>query len=319
MGRTVLQTTMAQVYTGALVVADVLLLLLKIFYFIGDAIYRLFVPTKEKDVTGEIVLVTGAGHGIGKELALKYASLGATVVCWDLNQETNQETVAEIKKMGGTAAYAYKCDVSNREEVLKVAERVKEEVGNVTILINNAGIMPCHAFLDHTPEEIRKMFDINVLAHFWILQAFLPSMIARNYGHIVALSSIAGIVGLANLVPYCATKFAVRGFMEALHEELRESSKGKNLNINFTTIYPYMVDTGLCKKPRIKFPSLLAMVPPKEAANIIITAQRRNWRNISIPRYWSTLNAVLRNLPEKALLCIKDFFDSGLEPTIYIH
>lgn len=117
----------------------------------------------------------------------------------------NQETVAEIKKMGGTSAYAYKyvdcfklnkiilkndrraflsilrlqtikydflffcrCDVTNREEVLKVAERVTEEVGNVTILINNAGIMPCHAFLDYTPEEIRKIFDVNVLAHFWV-------------------------------------------------------------------------------------------------------------------------------------------------------
>lgn len=306
---------MAQVYTGALVVADVLLLLLKIFYFIGDAIYRLFVPTKEKDVKGEIVLVTGAGHGIGKELALKYASLGATVVCWDLNQETNQETVAEIKKLGGTSAYAYKCDVANREEVFKVAERVREEVGNVTILINNAGIMPCHRFLEHTPEEIRKMFDINVLAHCWILQAFLPSMIARNYGHVVALSSIAGIVGLTNLVPYCATKFAVRGLMEALNEELRETSKGTNLNINFTTIYPYMVDTGLCKKPKIKFPNLMALVPPKEAANIIVTAQRRNWRNVSIPKYWFTINTSIRNLPDKALICIKDFFDSGVEAT----
>ncbi|XP_046813641.1 short-chain dehydrogenase/reductase family 16C member 6-like isoform X2 [Vespa crabro] len=243
---------MAQVYTGALVVVDVLLTLLKILYCIGEAIYKLFVPTKEKDVTGEIVLITGTGHGIGKELALKYASLGATVVCWDLNQEMNQETVAEIKKMGGTSAYAYKCDVTDREEVLRVAERVKEEVGNVTILINNAGIMPCHSFLDYTPEEIRKIFDVNVLAHFWVLQAFLPNMITKNHGHIVALSSMAGIVGLTNLVPYCASKFAVRGFMEALSEELREYSKGKNLNINFTTIYPYMVDTGLCKKPKIK-------------------------------------------------------------------
>lgn len=306
---------MAQVYTGALVVADVLLLLLKIFYFIGDAIYRLFVPTKEKDVTGEIVLVTGAGHGIGKELALKYASLGATVVCWDLNQESNQETVAEIKKLGGTAAYAYKCDVSDREEVLRVAEKVKEEVGHVTILINNAGIMPCHTFLEHTPEEIRKIFDINVLAHCWILQAFLPSMIAKNHGHVVALSSIAGLVGLTNLVPYCASKFAVRGLMESLNEELRESSKGKNLNINFTTIYPYMVDTGLCKKPKIKFPSIMAMVSPKEAADLIVIAQRRNWRNISIPRFWSTFNTVFRNLPENALICIKDFFGSGVEAT----
>ncbi|KAF7418405.1 hypothetical protein HZH68_001058 [Vespula germanica] len=313
---------MAQVYTGALVIVDVLLMLLKILYCIGEAIYKLFVPTKEKDVTGEIVLITGTGHGIGKELALKYASLGATVVCWDLNQEMNQETVAEIKKMGGTSAYAYKCDVTDREEVLKVAERVKQEVGNVTILINNAGIMPCHSFLDYTPEEIRKIFDVNVLAHFWVLQAFLPSMITKNHGHIVALSSMAGIVGLTNLVPYCASKFAVRGFMEALSEELREYSKGKNLNINFTTIYPYMVDTGLCKKPKIKldcwtqggrFSSILAMLSPKEAANLIVKAQRKNYSNISIPRVLLSLNTTFRNFPEKSLHHLVDFIDSGVE------
>jgi len=61
-----------------------------------------------------------------------------------------------------------RCDVSKREQILSVAERVKKEVGDVTILVNNAGIMPCHAFFDHTSDEIRRIFDINVLAHFWV-------------------------------------------------------------------------------------------------------------------------------------------------------
>ncbi|XP_014601751.1 PREDICTED: short-chain dehydrogenase/reductase family 16C member 6-like isoform X1 [Polistes canadensis] len=310
-----LQANMDQVYTGSLVVVNLLWTFLKMFYCIGEAIYKLLVPMKEKDVKGEIVLVTGAGHGIGKELALKYASLGATVVCWDLNQEFNEETVTEIKKIGGTFAYGYTCDVSKREEVLKVAEKVKEEVGNVTILINNAGIMPCHSFLDHTPEEIRNIFDVNVLAHFWVLQAFLPSMIEKNHGHIVALSSMAGMIGLSNLVPYCASKFAVRGFMEALSEELREYSKGRISNINFTTIYPYIVDTGLCKKPRIKFKNFMAMLSPKEAANIIVRAQRMNWSNISIPRYLLGMNTIFRVFPEKSSNHVKDFFDTGIEAT----
>lgn len=112
------------------------------------------------------------------------------------------------------------------------------------------------------------------------VQAFLPNMIQQNHGHIVALSSIAGFIGLANVVPYCASKFAVRGnnyvpfrfllplheisprllsfltfvgLMEGLNEELRTMNKEKISNINFTTIYPYMVDTGLCKKPRIRY------------------------------------------------------------------
>ncbi|XP_076168921.1 short-chain dehydrogenase/reductase family 16C member 6-like isoform X1 [Ptiloglossa arizonensis] len=307
------QEIMVKAYGGVLILADVLLLLLKTLYYIGEGIYRLFVPVEEKNVAGEIVLVTGAGHGIGKELALKYASLGATVVCWDLNQQGNDETVNEIKELGGTKAYGYKCDVSNREEVFSVAERVREEVGNVTILINNAGIMPCRAFMDHTPEDIKRIFDINVLAHCWTVQAFLPNMIQQNHGHIVALSSIAGFIGLANVVPYCASKFAVRGLMEGLNEELRTMNKEKISNINFTTIYPYMVDTGLCKKPRIRFPSFMAVVSPKEAVVEIVKAQRQNIRELSIPTHWLYVNGFLRCFPEKSIIGLLNFLDSGVD------
>lgn len=304
---------MVNAYGGVLIVADVLMLIIKIIFYLFESIYRFFVPAEEKSVAGEIVLVTGAGHGIGKELALRYASLGATVVCWDINEQGNEETTSEIKKQGAARAYAYRCDVSNRDEVLKTAEKVREEVGNVTILINNAGIMPCHSFLTHTPEEIRKSVDVNLMAHFWMLQAFLPSMIEKDHGHVVALSSMAGIVGLPNLVPYCATKFAVRGIMESISEEIRQASPNRMTNIKFTTIYPYMVDTGLCKKPRTRFPSLLALVQPKEAANQIICAQRRNELEVTIPNYWFTINTVVRCLPYKAAFAIMDFVDSGLE------
>ncbi|XP_011496358.1 PREDICTED: short-chain dehydrogenase/reductase family 16C member 6-like [Ceratosolen solmsi marchali] len=305
---------MVKAYSGAVVIADVLLLVLKILYFICEGIYRCFFPVDEKSVAGEIVLVTGAGHGIGKELALKYAGLGATVVCWDINDVNNEETISEINNLGGATAHAYKCDVSNREEVIQVAEKVKKDVGSVTILINNAGIMPCRPFLDHTAEDIQKIFNINIISHIWILQAFLPDMLANNHGHVVALSSMAGIIGLTNLVPYCATKFAVRGMMEALSEELRISCSagGRNSNIKFTTIFPYMVDTGLCKKPKIKFPSLMAVISPKEAAAQIVTAQRKNKSVQSIPNYWLGINDFLRNLPDKAPLAFKDFLDSGV-------
>ncbi|XP_015126333.1 short-chain dehydrogenase/reductase family 16C member 6 [Diachasma alloeum] len=304
---------MVNAYDGVLILADVCLLFVKIFFSILESTYRLFVPVEEKSVAGEIVLITGAGHGIGRELALKYASLGGTVVCWDLDPQGNRETVDEVMKLGATKAHAYKCDVTNREEVFKVAERVKAEVGNVTILVNNAGIMPCQPFMDHTPEVIQKLFDVNVMAHFWMLQAFLPTMITNNHGHVVALSSIAGIVGLTNVVPYCASKFAVRGLMEALTDEIKNTTGSRGSNIRFTTIYPYMVDTGLCKKPKIRFPSLMALVPPKEAAAQIVTAQRRNYAEASIPRHWLTVNTTFRNFPEKVWSLIKTFLDSGLE------
>lgn len=86
--------------------------------------------------------------------------------------------------------------------------------------------MPQHEMLKHSEGEIRKMYEINTIAHYWMFQAFLPKMMEKNEGHIVAMSSIAGIVGLNNLVPYCGSKFAVRGTMEAMAEELRSHSLG---------------------------------------------------------------------------------------------
>ncbi|KAJ4448795.1 hypothetical protein ANN_00186 [Periplaneta americana] len=228
-------------------------------------------------------LITGTGHGIGKELAHQYAQLGAILVCWDINETENEKTVQELRKMGAKA-YGYKCDVSDREAVLELAKKVKQEVGDVTVVVNNAGIMPCHPLLHHNHQEIRKIFDINVFAHFW-----------NNHGHIVALSSMAGVMGIPNLVPYCGSKFAVRGLMEALAEELREDAR--HIQVKFTSIMPFIVSTGLCKKPRTRFPFLLNFVTPKAAASAIIRAQRRNYAEASIPGGLLYLNNVLRNPP----------------------
>ncbi|XP_018366631.1 PREDICTED: 17-beta-hydroxysteroid dehydrogenase 13-like [Trachymyrmex cornetzi] len=289
-------------------------LILQILYYICQSMYYSIFGLEEKNVNGEIVLITGAGHGIGKELAIQYACLGAKVVCLDINKQTNELTAMEIKEIGKDA-YAYECDVTKKEDVFAVAKKVKEEVGDVTILVNNAGIMPCYGFLDHTDDKIIQLFNINVLGHFWMLQAYLPSMMKRNYGHIVALSSLAGIVGFPYLIPYSATKHAVQGMMDALETELHVSNEGKSL-IKFTTICPYMVDTGLCKKPKINkmLEMFLQLSSPKDAATQIIKAQRQNISIRSIPSFWLPLIRFGRILPENAQMAVKDFFDTGVVP-----
>lgn len=124
--------------------------------------------------------------------------------------------------------FIFSVDVTNREKVLEAGSKVLAEVGTVTILVNNAGIMPQHDFLQHTEKEIRSIIEINLVSHFWMFQAFLPKMIENNRGHIVALSSMAGVMGFQNLVPYCGSKFAVRGVQEALSEELRCKTNGQS-------------------------------------------------------------------------------------------
>ncbi|XP_070161826.1 short-chain dehydrogenase/reductase family 16C member 6-like [Polyergus mexicanus] len=297
------------------ILANILRLLLQILYYTCESIYYKLFGLQEKSVAGEIVLITGAGHGIGKELAVQYAHLGAIIVCIDVNQQSNEKVANKIKEIEKSPVYAYQCDVSDKKQVFEIAKKIKQDIGDVSILINNAGIMPCHKFLNYTSDQIKRLFDINVLAHIWMLEAFLPSMIEKNHGHIVALSSLAGLAGIPYLVPYCATKFAVRGLMETLEQELRISSQGKSL-IKFSTIYPYMSDTGLCKKPKINkmLSSFMPLNTSKYVAEQIINAQRRNRCNLTIPSFWLLCILFIRLLPEKAQNNVRDFLDTGVEP-----
>ncbi|XP_041975214.1 short-chain dehydrogenase/reductase family 16C member 6-like isoform X2 [Aricia agestis] len=301
-----------RIYAGVSFAVEVIVFVVRVYASWFYGMYRFFVPPEPKSVRGEIILITGSGHGMGREMALQFAALGGIVVCVDINASTNKDTVELIKENKGKA-YGYQCDVTDRSAISELGDRIRKEVGEVDILVNNAGIMPCKPFLEQDEREIRATFEINVMSHLWLLQMFLPSMMKRNHGHIVALSSMAGLVGLRNLVPYCGTKSAVKGIMEALHEELREDKVTDYSGIKFTTVYPYIVDTGLCKNPKIKFPSFMKIVSPRDAAESIIDAVRREYTDASIPRFLFYTNNHCRIYPREVATHIKDFLDSGLE------
>uniref|UniRef100_A0A1L8E4X0 Short-chain dehydrogenase/reductase 3 n=1 Tax=Nyssomyia neivai TaxID=330878 RepID=A0A1L8E4X0_9DIPT len=302
------QNPALRLYGVITLIADIIVLLLKFTLEITYSFMKLFVRAELKDISGEVVLITGAGHGIGRELALQYTELGCEVVCLDINESSNGETVALANGLKRGRAYGYQCDVTNRDEVLEVATKIKLQVGHVSVIVNNAGIMPSRPVWEQTHQDIRKVFDINVMAHFWILEAFMPHMMEKNRGHIVSISSVAGLIGATNVVPYCATKFAVRGMMEALFEEFREHK----IPIKLTVIYPYMVDTGLCKSPKMRFTKAMALLTPKAAASSIIEAHRKGLIEATIPRYIGYLNKFVRNYPVKCQLMLKDFFESGV-------
>ncbi|CAL1685261.1 unnamed protein product [Lasius platythorax] len=272
----------------------------------------MFIPVTRKSVAGEIVLVTGAGHGIGKELAIGYATLGATVICWDINEETNEQTMNEIKQMGKHSVYAYRCNVADREEVFEIAEKVRREVGDVTILVNNAGIAYAKKLLDQSADEIARVIDVNMTSHYWTLRAFLPSMIEKNRGHVVAISSAVALIGATHGTVYCATKSAIKALMEAISDELRTYSKKKSL-IKFTTICPALILTGIVKKPRIRFACIMKGIAPQKAAALMIDAQRQNLKETTIPSYWLPILYVARILPNKVVSCIWDFLDVGAD------
>lgn len=142
---------------------------LAVIYHWLESIVLFFVPRrfKFKDINGEIALITGAGSGIGRLMAIKFAERGAILVLWDINAEGNGETVRMIEAIGGKA-YAYKVDVTDKNAVTKTAAKVLEEVGDVTILVNNAGIVAGKAFLDLDDKVVEKVFCVNAMSHFWV-------------------------------------------------------------------------------------------------------------------------------------------------------
>ncbi len=171
-----------------------------------------FIPLKyySKSVENSVILITGAGSGVGKALALGFAKRGAVVVVWDINKSGLEDTVDLVKEINGTI-FSYLVDITDKNLVYRTASKVREEVGIVNILINNAGIVSGKDFLQIPDEKIIQTFNVNVISHFWLIKAFLPDMIERNSGHLVSTASIAGLVGVSGLTDYCASKFATMG------------------------------------------------------------------------------------------------------------
>jgi len=158
----------------------------------------------------QIVLITGGASGVGELLANTLAVRNVTVVVLDV-----EPIVTENYNIN-----YYKCDVTKLEEIEAVAKKVIEEVGHPTVLVNNAGVVQGKLILDLSPEDIKQTFAVNTLAHFWTLKVFLPEMIKQKSGHVVTVASIAGLVGMAQLTDYNASKAAVISLHESLRYEL---------------------------------------------------------------------------------------------------
>lgn len=130
-----------------------------------------------------------------------------------------------LKSMG-LSAKGYAVDLSDREAIYRTAQLVKQDVGPVDILINNAGVVCCKPMLDLPDKVIENTYAVNILAHYWTIKSFLPEMIRQKRGHIVTISSVTGMVGTYGCTDYGATKFACIGLHEALHCELKVKFQG---------------------------------------------------------------------------------------------
>ncbi|CAI9155229.1 unnamed protein product [Rangifer tarandus platyrhynchus] len=274
-----------------------------LYYFLESLFYKI-ISKKKKDVTGEIVLITGAASGLGRLLAIKFARLGAILVLWDINKEGNMETCRMIKEKQVAKVFAYTCDCSNRQDVYRAADQVKKEVGNVTILINNAGVVTGREFLKTPDHMVERSFLTNAMSHFWTCKAFLPAMLEANHGHLVCISSIAGMTGINGLSDYCASKFAAYGFAESLHFELRLLQK---TNIKTTIICPYFIQTGMFEGCSTNCPSLLPILEPEYAVRKIVDAILQENLYLYMPKFIYFMVFLKSFLPLKLGLLLAEY------------
>ncbi|KAM9198165.1 epidermal retinol dehydrogenase 2-like [Dugong dugon] len=183
---------------------------------------------------------------------------------------------------------------------------VKKEVGDVSILINNAGIVTGRKFLECPDELMEKSFDVNFKAHLWTYKAFLPAMIANDHGHLVCISSSAGLIGVHGLADYCASKFAAAGFAESMFAEtIAQNQKG----IKTTIVYPFFIKTGMFDGCSTSFPNLLPILEPEYVVRKIVDAILQNQLYLCIPKSLYFLLFLKSFLPVRTALMIARYLD----------
>lgn len=199
-----------------------------------------------EDFAGKVAVVTGAGSGIGRSTALLLARLGATVHAADLDDAAAASVVREIEAAGGTAV-AHAVDVSDAAEVEMLAEEVYAEHDAVDVLHNNAGIGVGGPVEDTTLEDWQRVVAVNLMGVVHGVHAFVPRMLRQGRpAHIVNTASMAGLVPVADMVPYATTKHAVVGLSESLHAEL--SGRG----ITVSAICPGIINTNIVAAARMR-------------------------------------------------------------------
>ena len=177
--------------------------------------------------------------GIGYETAKKLLQMGARVVLADLREDALASAVSRLKaNVPGSSVWGFSCDVSSEEAVQDLARTVKDTVGDIDILINNAGIMPGNSVFEASSAEIQRVFSVNVFALFWTIRAFVPRMMSVNNGHVVTIASSAGFFTAPRLVHYCSSKAAAVRLADGLRSELAFMGKG---NIHHSVVCPFVV------------------------------------------------------------------------------
>lgn len=229
-----------------------------------------------KNFNNKVVAITGAGSGIGRALAIEFGQLGAKLALNDWNKASLEETVKLLQEQGVQEIFAKDFDVSDEEAVFTFAADVQKRFGNAHVIINNAGTAGSAAPAYGTSTSIyKRVMEINYMGVVYGTKAFLPQFVEQQEGAVVNISSVFGLFGAPNNSDYSASKFAVRGFTEALSVEFHKSP------IGIHCVHPGGIDTNIIHSamtdaPTGEFDGDFLTTPPRDLARRIIRGIIKN-------------------------------------------
>ena len=250
-----------------------------------------------RTVQGAKVLITGAAGGMGRMYAERaVAEHAASVTLWDVDGATLARTVDEIGAVsqGRTRVQSYVVDVADLGAIAKTAQRVRREVGNPDVLINNAGIVRGNRYFWETDngEDTRPTMQVNALAPMYITREFIPGMIANAYraSRIVNVASAAGTLSNPRMAVYAASKAALIGWSDSLRIELEQAD---HTNVRVTTVTPSYISTGMFAGAR--GPVLAPVLDPEFVVDRVWRAMLAGTPLVELP--WSVgLSRALRGV-----------------------
>lgn len=221
----------------------------------------------------QVALITGAGSGLGRQIALEMSRLGAVIAAIDLRPESLEKLMGDLKAQNGAGGWELG-DVTDRASLHRAVAALEQRVGPIRILVANAGIGIETSALTFQAEDIEKQLDVNLMGVVNSIDAVLPGMLSRGTGQLVAISSLASYHGVPRMAGYCASKAGLNAVMDAIRLELRP--KG----IVCTTICPGWIRTPLTENLPDPKP---AMMTVEDAARRIVRAIRQRRRYYAFP------------------------------------
>jgi len=234
------------------------------------------------NLKGKNAIITGAGRGIGRAIAIALANEGVNVGLLARSEEHLQEVVKETEAQGVKAVFAT-ADISSNEEVTKAIHSLTSELGTIDILINNAGIAKFGKFMDLEVAEWEKIIQVNLMGVYYVTRAVLPGMIEQQSGDIINISSSAGQKGAPITSAYSASKFGVMGITESLAMEVRKH------NIRVSALTPSTVATDLAIDNDLTDGNPDKVMQPEDIAEFIVSQLKLNKRIfVKEAGLWST-------------------------------